>query len=47
MRRKREPLMKRTVSGSLAALMTAISVLSTSGAVPAYASEAKVKLSYQ
>ncbi|MDY5485106.1 MAG: Cna B-type domain-containing protein [Clostridium sp.] len=39
--------MKRTVSGSLAALMTAISVLSTSGAVPAYASEAKVKLSYQ
>ncbi|MCI5480948.1 MAG: hypothetical protein MR416_07195, partial [Lachnospiraceae bacterium] len=39
--------MKRTVSGFLAALMTAISVLSTSGAVPAYASEAKVKLSYQ
>lgn len=47
MRRKREPLIKRTVSGSLAALMTAISVLSTSGALPAFASESNVKLSYQ
>ena len=47
MRRRREPLIKRTISGTLACLLTAVSVLSTSSAVPAMASESTVKMSYK
>ncbi len=47
MRRRRKPLIKRTISGTLACLLTAVSVLSTSSAVPAMASESTVKMSYK
>lgn len=47
MRRKTRLSIRRKMSGSLACLLTAISVLSTSGAVPTMASESKVKMSYK
>lgn len=47
MRRKTRLSIRRKMSGSLACLLTAISVLSTSSAIPAMASENSVKMSYK
>ena len=47
MRRRTRLSIRRKMSGTLACLLTAISVLSTSSTVPAMAADSKVKMSYK
>ena len=47
MRRKTKVSIRRKMSGTLACLLAAISVLSTSSAVPTMASDDSVKMSYK
>ncbi len=47
MQRERKALVRRTMSGTLALLLTVVSVFSAFGTVPAAAAESKVDLSYK